>query len=178
MARRTVPAAAALVFLACLTIAAVWSATEAARAADQVRRSSTALVQLATLRAAIAEARVTPSTDDSPSRRSPRRQARRVIRTLERLHQGRPDDPAAFDRLEGLVRERISLQAGVAPDRVALLDGEIQRLSRERETLDTARLEEASRQVETQGRQALLLVAVLGMLAAGATAVAFQPPHR
>jgi len=178
VARRTLPAAAALVFLACLTIAAVWSAIESARAADQVRRSSTTLVQLATLRAAIAEARVTPSSDETQTKKSPRRQARRAIRTLDRLYQGRPDDPAIFDRLEGLVRERTALRVSVAPDRAVLLDREIQRLSLEREVLDTARLEEASRQIETRGRQTLFLITILGILAVGATAFAFRPPHR
>lgn len=172
------PAAAALVFLACLTIAAVWNATESARAADQVRRSSTTLVQLATLRAAIAEARVTPSSNETRTKRSPGQRARRAIRTLDRLHKGRPDDPASFERLEGLVRERTSLRVSVPLDRVALLDREIQRLSLEHETVHTARLEEASRQVETHSRQILFLVAILGILAAGTTAVAFQPPYR
>src|SRR5688572_20057037 len=128
VARRMLPAAAVLVFLACLTIAAVWNATESARAADQVRRSSTTLVQLATLRAAIAEARVTPSSEETRTRRSPGQRARRAIRTLNRLHQGRPDESAIFDRLEGMVRERTSRRTSVAPDRVALLDREIERL--------------------------------------------------
>jgi hypothetical protein len=172
------PAAAALVFLTCLTIAAVWNAAESARAADQVWRSSTTLVQLATLRAAIAEARVTPSSNETRTKRSPGQRARRAVRTLDRLHKDRPDDPATVDRLEGLVRERTSLRVSVPPDRVAHLDREIQRLSLEHETVHTARLEEASRQVETHSRQILFLVAVLGILAAGTTAVAFQPPYR
>jgi hypothetical protein len=172
------PAAAVLVFLACLTIAAVWNATESARAADQVRRSSTTLVQLATLRAAIAEARVSSSSEETRNKRSPELRARRAMRSLNRLYEGRPNDPAILDRLEALVRERTSLRVSVAPDRVALLDREIQRLSLEHETVHTARLAEASRQIETQSRQTVFLVAVLGILAAGTTAVAFQPPHR
>jgi hypothetical protein len=166
----TLPAAAALVLLACLTIAAAWSATETSRAAEQVRRASETLVQLARLRAAIAEARVSPSVDESG--KSPRRRARGAVRKLEELHQAGPSQP--FDDLDRLIRERMAGRPGASPDREALLDREIARVVLERETENRMRLGDAGRRLKTRGIQTLFLVGVNGILAAGAAALAFR----
>ena len=161
--RTTLPAAAAIVFLAVLTIAAAWSAGETARAGDEVRRSSETLVQLARLRAAIAETRVTPSLDASP--KSPARRARNAARALEKLRPGRRPD-----ELSERVRERSS---GRAADHAAL-DREIARLVQAREAHAKALLDDAGRRLKTRGLQTLFLVGVQGMLAASAAALAFR----
>jgi len=172
----TLPAAAALVLLACLAIAAAWSATETSRAAEQVRRASETLVQLARLRAAIAEARVSPSVDESGN--SPRRRARGAVRKLEELRLGQADPSEPFDDLDRLVRERVAGRPGAAPAREALLDREIARVIREREAHDRSRLAEAGRRLTTRGLQTLFLVGVNGILAASAAALAFRRSFR
>lgn len=171
-ARGTLPAAAALFLLACLVIAAAWSAAETARAADEIRRSSVTLVQLAKLRAALAETRMTPSRSpqtDTP--RSPLRRALRAMRSLDRLDRTSAAYPDALARLEALVRERV---AGAPPERAALLD-EIERLAHEREIQSTARLNDAKRRLQTRGLQTMFLIAANGLIAVGATTLALRP---
>jgi hypothetical protein len=153
-------------------MAAAWSAAETLRAAEQVRRSSETLVQLARLRAVIAEARVSPSADES--RKPPRRQARNMIRIVEKLRRDQAPSSEPFDDLERLVRERMAGRPGASPAREALLDREIARVVGQRERDDRARLAEAGRRVKTRGLQTLLLVGVNGILAAGAAVLGFR----
>jgi hypothetical protein len=169
-ARSTLPAAAALFLLACLVIAAAWSAAETARAADEIHRSSVTLVQLAKLRAALAETRMAPSRSlETDAPRSPLRRARRAMRSLDRLQE---TESEALTRLEALVRERV---AGAPPERAALIDEEIERLANVSGAQSTARYNDARRRLQTRGLQTMFLIAANGLIALGAATVALRP---
>jgi hypothetical protein len=128
------------------------------------------LVQLAKFRAALTEARVTSAEPGSPD--SSLRRARAAIHGTQKLPSIEPADQGALYRLETLLNERAR---STAPDRVEILDREIERLALEREVIETARLAEASRRVRTTGLQTVFLISAIGLLAAGATAFAFRP---
>ena len=167
-ARRTLPAAA-LLLLAGLVIAGVWSATEAMRAAVEIRRSSTNLANLARLRVALAEAPVETTGIEQESERPATRRDRRMVRLArkqERLAEG------ATDSLAVLLRAR----ATASPDEIPPLNGEIARQMEIRASIENHRLDEAVERLETRALQTLFMHVTVGLLALGAAAVALR--HR
>jgi hypothetical protein len=100
------------------------------------------------------------------------RRARNAVKAMDKLPAIESADQGAIDRLRALVDERTR---NAPRDRTAALDREIERLALEREVIESARLAVATRRVRTTGLQTLFLLSALGLLAAGAAALAFRP---
>ncbi len=167
-ARRTLPAAA-LLLLAGLVIAGVWSVTEAMQAAVEIRRSSAHLAILANLRVALAETPVETTGIERESERSAMRRERRMVRLARRQEMLAA---GATDSLALLLRAR----ADASADEIPRLNGDIERHARIRAAIEGHRLEEAFERLETRTLQALFVHLAVGLLALGAAAVAMR--HR
>lgn len=167
-ARRTLTAAA-LLLLAGLVIAGIWSATEAMRAAAEIRRSSVTLVELAKLRVALAEARVEATGIEQQADRRPTRRERQISRLAYRQDRLAPGAP---DSLALLLRARASADESEIPR----LNTELERHVRLRTSVESRRLDDAVDRLETRGLQTLFMHLTVGLLALGALGVALR--HR
>lgn len=167
-ARRTLTAAA-LLLLAGLVIAGIWSATEAMRAADEIRRSSATLMELAKLRVALAEARVETTGIEQNAERRPTRRERQIARLANRHERITPDAP---DSLALLLRARAAADDAEIPR----LNAELERHVRLRTSAESRRLDDAVDRLETRALQTLFMHLTVGLLALGALGVALR--HR
>jgi hypothetical protein len=167
-ARRTLTAAA-LLLLAGLVIAGIWSATEAMRAAAEIGRSSATLVELAKLRVALAETRVETTGIEQNADRRPTHRERQIARLAQRQERLAP---GASDSLALLLHAR----AAADETEVPRLNAELERHVRLRTSAESRRLDRAVERLETRALQTLFMHLTVGLLALGALGVALR--HR